>query len=838
MNLGDPGASLIALKCLVNGLLNAAIAALLVAFLPWNRWAGAPAKSPRTTLPAVLLNLTVVAVLLPTLVLLLNAGHRSWTEAEDDAIQFHTQDARRLIGALKSWESNQRQAVDLLAREVARVDKPEDLQAATNTLLRAFPALDCLGVADARGAFLSQQTDRDARGHSGLRQGMPGFPAQGSTAQARLLWNARGLGADMEPLLILTSPTSREGKPVGSAVAAVRLDELPQVLLRQIPGPSRWATLLDAQSRVIASTDPGRLPRSTYDWTENGTLEPRGSGLYWRWPARSPSGLQYWGGSSILYVQDLAPRLPVTLVLETSLDTIQRRLHLAYIQSLITSLGLSLLAVALVWLVAAWAVGPVRVLAAATSELPEHLGTGENPAVPDSPIVEFEILSQNFAQMARELRDRFGALTRQNLELERINRALLEETRQRQAMEQRMRQAQRLEALGLFAGGVAHDFNNLLAAILGYADLAASGLPPEHPSREGLQLIHESSLRARNLIHQILSFSKPSRRSGHALLLQEALPESLTILRSALPAAIEFQVEIDGDVGPVEFDRDDLSRVLVNLASNAENAMRDRERRILSLRLDQVWLDEARVEHLDLEAAGNYACLEVADTGCGIPEQDLPHLFEPFFTTRAQGTGLGLPLIRDIVRGHRGGLEVQSTVGQGTSVRIYLPLSPPQSGLAPAAPAAGQLQEESPRGCERVLFVDDEAPLARLGRLALGQRGYQVESFTLPEQALERFRQDPTAWDLLVTDQTMPGMNGTRLVHEMRELRADLPAILCTGFGREGCQEEAEVLGLAEVLVKPLTLPELTTAVRRVLDQHQAAGSASPKPPPDEASDQ
>lgn len=401
-----------------------------------------------------------------------------------------------------------------------------------------------------------------------------------------------------------------------------------------------------------------------------------------------------------------------------------------------------------------------------------------------------------------------------------------------------MRQAQRLEALGLFAGGVAHDFNNLLAAILGYADLAASGLRPEHPAREGLQLIHESSLRARNLIHQILSFSKPSRRAGHALLLQEALPESLTLLRSALPTAIEFRVDLDGGVGPVDFNRDDLSRVLVNLASNAEHAMRDQGRGILTLRLDQVWLDEARVEHLELEAAGTYARLEVADTGCGIPEQDLPHLFEPFFTTRAQGTGLGLPLVRDIVRGHRGGLEVQSTLGQGTRVLIYLPISLPRSNPAQTAPAAAVLAEESPRGCERVLFVDDEAPLARLGRLALSQLGYQVESFTLPEQALERFRQDPTAWDLLVTDQTMPGMNGTRLVREMRELRADLPALLCTGFGREGCQEEAEILGVAEVLVKPLTLPELTTAVRRILDQHQAAGSDGPKPPPDKASDQ
>jgi len=267
----------------------------------------------------------------------------------------------------------------------------------------------------------------------------------------------------------------------------------------------------------------------------------------------------------------------------------------------------------------------------------------------------------------------------------------------------------------------------------------------------------------------------------------------------------------------------------VNLASNAENAMRDQADGLLTLRLRPTTLEPPQAKELELEASGAFALLEVADTGCGIPEQDLPRLFEPFFTTRAQGTGLGLPLVRDIVRGHRGGLEVQSAPGQGTCVRIFLPLAQPSSEAGPVhpPPTAEVAKGELPRGNERVLFVDDEAPLARLGRLALGQLGYQVESFTSPTQALDRFQQAPAAWDLLVTDQAMPEMSGTRLLARMRELRADLPAILCTGFGREDCLDQARALGLSEVLSKPLTLPELAEAVRRALDPQTPPASTA-----------
>ncbi len=822
----SPDFSLFALKCLANGLLNAATASLLVVFLPWERWCGPPARSPHIGLPVIMLNLVVVAVLLPTTVLLVNTGRRAWAEAEDDALRSQDRDIRRLVEVLQTWSRTQRRAVALLAAEVSLARDAATLQTVTRALQRTFPALYGLGVSDPQGRFLSLQRQDDGPGYSGTDHGLPGIPARDDPAPTRLLWNTEGLGADLEPLLILSQPARAQGRPVETAVAAVRLSDLNRILSRHVPGPFERATLVDARSRVVASTDPGLLPCSTYEWHREPGAGRRRPGPLWRQPSGSPSDQRFWGQSSLTQVRNLEPALPVTLILETSLVPIQHRLNRDYTQSLATALALSLVAVAAVWLVAAWSLRPVPSMAAASLQLARRLEEAELPSVPTSPIVELEILSRTFTQMARELRERFGELTRKNLELERVNRALTEETHQRLEMEQRMRQAQRLEALGLFAGGVAHDFNNLLAAILGYADLAAGALPPEHPAREGLQMVRESSLRARTLIHQILSFGKPSRRSGQALRLQEALSESLILLKSALPRTIRLQVDLAEDVGPVEFDRDDLGRILVNLASNAENAMRDRAEGTLTLGLRRITLDPQRAESLELEPSGSYALLEVADTGCGIPEQDLPHLFEPFFTTRAQGTGLGLPLVRDIVRGHRGGLEVQSAPGQGTRMLLYLPLAQASSGPrpAPVPPLPETPADELPRGCERVLFVDDEVPLARLGRLALGQLGYRVESFTHPERALERFREDPTAWDLLVTDQAMPGMSGTRLLAQMRQLLPGLPAVLCTGFGREDYQEQAEALGLSEVLSKPLTLPELAAAVRRALDGRKGRG--------------
>jgi len=372
---------------------------------------------------------------------------------------------------------------------------------------------------------------------------------------------------------------------------------------------------------------------------------------------------------------------------------------------------------------------------------------------------------------------------------------------------------------GLLAGGVAHDFNNLLAAILGSAEVSGAGLPHDHPAREGLDQIRASALQARNLVHQILTFSNPAPRSGQPMPPQPALQEVCGFVRSALPATVRFEVRLAEEVGLVDFTPGDLARVLINLASNAENVLRNQGGGALCIELDQVHLDPGQVQDLQLGSAGPFARIQVSDSGPGIPPEVIPHLFEPFFTTRSDGTGLGLPVVREIVRGHGGAVQILSTPGQGTCARVFLPIVAEAPSTQPPEPCA-HLPGDPPGGSERILFVDDELPLVRLGRLTLQQLGYQVEAFQDPRQALERFRQEPEAWDLLVSDHSMPGMSGTRLIREMRALNPDLPVLICTGLGHEDCQEEARALGLQEILIKPVPIPELALAIRRALERH------------------
>lgn len=388
-------------------------------------------------------------------------------------------------------------------------------------------------------------------------------------------------------------------------------------------------------------------------------------------------------------------------------------------------------------------------------------------------------------------------------------------------LEAQLRQVQKLEAVGQLAGGIAHDFNNILGAILGYAELAQDELAPESEARSHLAEILTAAERARDLVGQILAFSRKADRRSAPLDLARLVAEALRLVRATIPTTIAFETRLDGGSATVLGDPTQLHQVVVNLCTNAAHAMED-EGGTLSVSIGRRTLSADDVRKDPETAPGDYVVLEVRDTGCGIPADIRERVFDPFFTTKAvnKGTGMGLSVVLGIVRGHGGTIEMESEEGRGTTVRVLLP----QISAVPAAKGAALAV---PRGNgERVLLVDDEPQVANVCARILERFGYRVEAFGDPRVALGRFCAAPDEFDVVVTDQTMPHMTGLQLVEQLRARRADIPVVLCTGFSAHVDAAEATRRAIDAFTPKPLGMSSLARSVRRALDGPAAADPA------------
>jgi len=375
-------------------------------------------------------------------------------------------------------------------------------------------------------------------------------------------------------------------------------------------------------------------------------------------------------------------------------------------------------------------------------------------------------------------------------------------------------QIQKMEAIGTMAGGIAHDFNNLLVPILGFTDLALSNLSPETSMYKNLSHVLDAGNKAKDLVQQILAFSRQAEMVEGPILPASILKETLKLLRSTLPTTIEIRQNIAKDTGTIVADPTQIHQILMNLCTNAAQAMPD-EHGVLDVSLGNVELGkEFCAEHEDL-TPGSYIKISVKDTGCGMDRKTLTRIFDPFFTTKpqGQGTGMGLSVVHGIVKNHRGAIEVQSEPDVGTRFDIYLPITKIITEDQPemVKPVSG--------GNESILFVDDEIPVVEMGRETLEGFGYRVTTRTSPIEALELFRAKPADFDLIITDQTMPQMAGVRLAEEIFGIRPNIPIILCTGFSNTVTPERARELGIREFVMKPVIGAELGRTVRRILDE-------------------
>ena len=398
---------------------------------------------------------------------------------------------------------------------------------------------------------------------------------------------------------------------------------------------------------------------------------------------------------------------------------------------------------------------------------------------------------------------------------------MLRDNTERQRLEAQLRQSQKMEAIGTLAGGIAHEFNNILSSIIGFSDLAQRQLSPETAVWDYVKQVGIAGLRAKDLVQQILAFSRQSDIEREPVQIHQIVRESLQLLRPALPATIEIQQELAA-VGSVLGNATQIHQIVMNLCSNAEHAMRMRGGR-LALRLDTAEIDEAMAPFFGDLQPGSYVRLAVQDNGHGIPPEAQERIFEPFFTTKevGQGTGLGLATVHGIVSDYGGAITVDSAVDEGATFMVYLPR------IADAAPIRDAGVEDEPPGRgERILAVDDDPMLTRMLHAQLQSLGYHVQSTSSSQEALAIFQAAPETFDLVITDQTMPEMTGEQLTQSLRQIRPDIPIILCTGFSHIINAESARAIGVDAFCIKPLMRQNLSRTIQQAV-AHRAAIAAA-----------
>jgi len=406
---------------------------------------------------------------------------------------------------------------------------------------------------------------------------------------------------------------------------------------------------------------------------------------------------------------------------------------------------------------------------------------------------------------AREVLDMIASKATAAIEQERAEKA-------EKQLQARLAQAQKMEAIGVLAGGIAHDFNNVLAAIMGYTELAVEDAPPDSRAVNDLEKVLTAAHRAKDLVKQILAFSRQSSLDRTPVKIQPLVKESLKMLRASIPSTISITQDIDPLDGTVMADPTQIHQVIMNLCTNAYHAMENTGGE-LSVKVKTTPIDSLAPSDERQIPPGKYVELTVTDTGTGIGADIIDKIFEPYFTTKGtgKGSGMGLAIIHGIITSYGGAITVKSTIGQGTTFTVYLPV------VEEVIRESGELKE-IPGGKGRILFVDDEELLMKMGREMLEMLGYTVTSRDSSKEALETFMAAPNLFDLVITDQTMPEMTGIDLARRMLQIRPDVPIILCTGYSPLVDEESAKLIGIREFAIKPLTMASIAQLIRKTLN--------------------
>jgi PAS domain S-box-containing protein len=380
-------------------------------------------------------------------------------------------------------------------------------------------------------------------------------------------------------------------------------------------------------------------------------------------------------------------------------------------------------------------------------------------------------------------------------------------------LEDQLRQAQKMEAIGTLAGGIAHDFNNILSAIMGYTEMSLLKISEDDNVRSYLQKVIKASNRARDMVRQILAFSRQASFERKPVRVSQVVKDAGKLLNASLPSTIDIRMDIDSGNGIVDADEIQIHQIIMNLCTNAAYSMRI-DGGILGISLCTVELGEKEVAVHPEVKPGMFLKLSIRDTGGGISPEVMERIFDPYFTTkpRGEGTGLGLSIVHGLVKAHKGFISVENDFGSGAAFHIFLPKT--ENKVIPDKVESTDL----PSGSERILFLDDEQAVADVGKQMLDYLGYHVTTHVSSTKALAHFQSDPDKYDLVITDMTMPELTGDKLSQQILSIRPDIPIIICTGHSEQITEDDARKMGIKAFVMKPYLIKDLAGKVRHVLD--------------------
>jgi len=433
--------------------------------------------------------------------------------------------------------------------------------------------------------------------------------------------------------------------------------------------------------------------------------------------------------------------------------------------------------------------------------------------IPDKSLTLLSIILLNTANALESL-EFYRLLRNQNTILE---KKIEERSKALAQSERQLQQVMKLQAIGTLAGGIAHDFNNILFPIVGYTELTMDDIPADSQARQNLEEVLKATTRAKELVQQILTFSRQGGQERKPLQVQFLIKEALKLLRATIPSTIEIDCKVDEECGHIMGDPTQIHQVVMNLCTNAYHAMQETGG-TLEVKLKEVDISyEKSVERVGMKV-GRYLELTVNDTGHGMGADVLERIFEPYYTTKelGKGTGLGLSVIHGIIKNHGGDISVSSQLDKGTTFTVYLPVIDDVDVEIEPAPTTTATQ-----GNEHILLIDDEKQIIDIEQQILERLGYTVTPKTDSQEALEEFAALPEKFDLVITDMTMPKMTGDQLARKIMDIKPDIPVILCTGFNETINEEKALAMGIDKFIMKPIVKDELARAIRTVLDPPQ-----------------
>ena len=389
---------------------------------------------------------------------------------------------------------------------------------------------------------------------------------------------------------------------------------------------------------------------------------------------------------------------------------------------------------------------------------------------------------------------------------------IIEEMTEQKKMERELRQAQKMEAIGRLAGGIAHDFNNILSSIIGYTDLIFESNILDPDTNHHLLQIIKASQRAKEVVRQILTFGRKTKFTRKPVVLSSIVKEVLKLMNGSIEPEIKITVAVKEENMIVLADPTQMHRLIMNLCTNACQAMKEKGG-ALEISLEGIYINQKDRAFLDLKA-GHYIKLMIKDTGCGIEKENIEHIFEPYFTTKehGEGSGWGLAVVHGIITSHKGKITVESEEGKGTLFHIYLPRIEYREERK-----TGVIKHPS-NGKKRILWVDDEEDLIYIAKVRLEKIGYKVTAKENSLEALKLFQKEYNKFDLVITDQMMPGLKGNELAEKILALRPDIPVILCTGFSNKVTPEKAKEMGISDFIMKPFDMEDIAVKVRSILN--------------------